>query len=510
MALGSINQRISLTILPIDGGVAVRYCLMGAEFRRGTPLICGEAGLLERATALCVQDDAGIVPCTTVSSELPGREITLARSTRGRLYVSYSIVTTGDRLVLEVGAYSPKFKHGRASSLLILPHLDGTFALSLAGISSKSLILSCPAESGARIYGSVEQLYDTYFFLSDDSCEYTMRGVRIVYRGTESLGMIGRIADYFASAHGYVYSAFDSPVPRLTLMLSVEPDALPRGIAVHGATVIVCDERFLGSIALCRVIDHEVMHGLCYLNEEGTEWFTEGVAEALALVLPFVDGRLPVSQVVRRINTASHWASRVPNLGCHPGYPGDAMKEVNSAVFREPYHLGLIYLFNIWSGLEEVHYTLIDLLCEVREIQLLGGLVDSRQWRELLTACGIKDELIAPRVEDSAMAFATLPSDFRGRIQHDSVTTFAKVEPGFSWDTFDTGLASGVADGCPAHVAGVRNGDILIGLPSLEEIIARNLDVMEFSVESARSGRRLRIPTGFESVTSRCWSEPGS
>jgi predicted metalloprotease with PDZ domain len=205
---------------------------------------------------------------------------------------------------------------------------------------------------------------------------------------------------------------------------------------------------------------------------EDLVWLNEGLADYYGIVLPFRAGILPEETFLARVNLqarlgyASPYRDR-PLADLEPLYWTDFRAQ------QEPYYRGLFYLARVDAALRaRGRGTLDDLVRRLRARSPSAGPLRAGHWREMVAAeLGSEGERLLKTVLLGSME--PPPAGLWGEAFECRLAEAPVPDPGFDVSTFVTKTVAGLRPGGPAARAGLRDGDVLVTMPSYQTFATR-------------------------------------
>jgi predicted metalloprotease with PDZ domain len=246
------------------------------------------------------------------------------------------------------------------------------------------------------------------------------------------------------------------------------------GSALTHSFVVGWHEQTVDSVErLDAFIDHELVHEWVQLDGsyEESVWLNEGLADYYGVVLPFRAGLLSEEAFLDRVNLQARlgYASLYRNL------PLSDLAALYWSDFRaqqEPYYRGFFYLAGVDFALRTRGRTLDDLVGRLRSRHRSGKPGHVSHWRAMVT-----DELGAEgdRLLDGVLlgSMAPPPAAIWGDAFECRLDEAPVIEAGFDVSTFITGTVTGLRPDGPAALAGLRDGDVLVSMPTYNALVTR-------------------------------------
>jgi hypothetical protein len=223
------------------------------------------------------------------------------------------------------------------------------------------------------------------------------------------------------------------------------------------------------------LLAHEMVHNWLQLAGQHGEvsWYDEGAAQYYSLVLSFRAGLLTPAQFLEQLNSraAGYYTSPLRSI---------TLKQAEERYWHDPlasylpYSRGFMYLAITNARIlakSDSRRSLDDLVHEIRELEARGQAYDNAVWVRLVTRKlgrqGTRDyddmvagkQLVPPR------------SAFAPCLRLEKVAE-REFEPGFDTSALSDPkrVVRGLIPGSAAAVAGLRDGDQIVEVPSLQEI----------------------------------------
>lgn len=513
--------RLALTLAAVDDRLRVSYVCHGLSVPAGAVVaklpgrVAGLSTIPVDAMELDVRDDLGRVPVhhsMTSDDDDPVHCWQTPRPTRGPLRVSYIARPPGE---VPAGAHPPLDLRAEGGGLsgcgrlfLALPPAEGPVDLRLRWIGlqqGSSGICSLGAGDLALTVADLEELRDSYFVVGSAAVSRHPSEPVSAHYLTRPPFDVTAFIDHTAAVHAHLAAVFGDDPPDLQVFF--RHNAAQRGLSGAALTRSFVtgwnDQLTQSGERLEAFVDHELVHGWIDIDGpyEETVWHNEGLADYYGVVIPFRVGLLSESAFLRRINLHA----RLAFASTHREEPLSELAPAYWTDFRaqqEPYHRGFFYFAELDRALRSraTAISLEDLVRKVRRRQRLGDHVDVVAWQTMVEAeiGALARELLEPvllgslRLPDPEIWGPRL----RCRLEEVPV-----LDIGFAPSTYITNVVSGLRPGTVAANAGLRDGDILLGLPSYEDLVLRSPGDV-FEVRLMRDGTEERaILHAFDTTT---------
>lgn len=522
----SLDLELSLT----PDGLHVSYVVAGVQVDAGAPFldmpgdVVGVHCVDLRHSNLEIRDDSGEIPSTLKSSapatsaggSSGNTEVVLGRTTRGPVRVSYVARPRPVGSSLE-GGHPPiglrqgkNGASGQGRTFLLLPRLECSFRFFLRWGQSRGHVGVSSAGEGNVTFTatSVERVLDMFFMIGVVRTLHDESAMRVHTLDEWPFKDPQKFLAYCARARQSLARWFGDEPAAYHAFVRVNDYPGLSGSVVNGGIIVGCNREEVRSQDVRAFIDHESVHDWAYLDGpyEESVWFNEGLAEFLALMIPFEEKRLDVGHFLNRVNRAARLTyagplRRTPLARIAPNYWTDPLSQ------REPYLRGLFYFAQLSHALiSQGSSPLRELIVDVRRRQKHGKRVDASAWDWMVRSQ--LDDVGTQFLRDLLLGDGQLPDphiwgrDFDHHLQDALV-----VEPGFSTSCFFTKVVDTVRPGTPADGAGLEPGDRFLNLPSFYEAASGRAG-RSVSLNVQRDGRvfPVRLELGTEVVKTPLWT----
>lgn len=474
----------------IANGMAVKYSYTPAPDSKA-PLTLEldtlEPGL-ERSTdvvaGLVASDDRGALPLQNQGRREKGPRTyetwTTARPTSGTVHVSYRMhvarnVVTKRGPVVDLQAAGGGVSGGYVG-FLVLPDIAG------ATLDTQVHWNLPPGEKAVSSYGEGD--YRGTFTADKLTGALFLAGPVKTYRapgqakgaGLEVHGL-GIPQKQLESAGGWAARAYAAEVkafnlgnarPYRFMIRSYDGGANPSGRAAEQSFLLyVPPGADPGTNTLHNTVAHEMVHSLArYLEKEDVDgdWYTEGMADYLALVIPDTAGLYTPSDYLELVKSQSagyytNAKRSVPNSGIA------ATVWTGRNAWLLPYNRGAMYFADLDAKLRSrgAKVSVLDLANEMSRRIDAGEPADRHTWLDVLSA------------RTGPWAIRDWNDMMDGKIIFPVAGAFGPCMHARKQDVriFDLGFSSpvrlnagsvigGLKQGSPAELAGLRNGDLLV------------------------------------------------
>jgi hypothetical protein len=457
---------------------------------------------------LTASDDLGPMPlaCTTTGSGVVTRPLwrrwTVGRPSVGQVEVRY--LAPYRTVDTHTAAGHPPLDlrregggvTGTGVSFLALPPPSGRWQIGLRWQASGGSPLDGACSLGVgdvTADGTTEVLRDSHYMAGDLNSARTA-GVTVWWLTPPSFD-IRAFTARIAKHHEIIAGAFGGSAGELQVFLRSNPYPGLSASAFPSSFVVGWDHGSPDAATrLDHTLAHELVHGWVHLDGEPDEtvWFNEGAADYFATVLPLRHGLLSRSAFLDRVNLAARLCYANP----YRDLPLTATIPLAWTDFRAqqlPYGRGMFYLADLDARLAEraPAGSVQELVTRVISRQRSGQHVGLPEWADMVSATTGVDE--TPRID--AMVFQA-----DGRPRADTwgpqfeyfVDDAPVIDPGFDPSTFTTRRITGLAPHGPAATAGLADGDLVLNLPSYEQL-ARRQPAQPFSITVQRDGQPLVV-----------------
>jgi len=524
-------RSLNLTLEVTDNGLLVAYRLAGVHF----PVHAVVAKLPVRVAGVLtirlddedleVEDDEGAIGvrsemCSSDDADDPATCWYTSRATRGAVRVAYRARTrvvdaaTSDGhppvdLRTEAGGVT-----GPGRAFLALPPLEGELDLSLTWVIAdrRGQIGVCSFGVGDLDLGatSLEALLDCHYMAGDvTTVDHSCLPVSVHYLTRPSFDA-DAFADHTAQVNQALASTFHESPPPFRVFLRRNPYRGMSGSALRHSFVAGWNEHTVDSMErLESFIDHELVHEWVRLDGpyEEAVWHNEGLADYYGIVLPFREGLISEDSFLSRVNLQARlgYASpyrNVPLSELVPLYWSDFRAQ------QEPYYRGFFYFAHLDFALR-AHgrhaYTLDDLVRQLRAQRQSGEQVEADKWRAMVaTELGHEG---ARLLNDVLLGSVTPPpTSVWGEAYECHLEEAPVIDPGFDVSTFITGTVTGLRSHGPAALAGLRDGDVLVAVPTYNGFVSQAPgQAAEVRFRRGTQESTIHFQPGFETALVPSW-----
>jgi hypothetical protein len=506
-----------------DNGLRVAYRLDGVHFPADAVVaklrvqVAGVPTIRLDEEDLEFEDDDGPIEvrselCSSDDAEDPATCWYTSRATRGAVRVAYRARTRGVDAATSAGHPPVDLRTeaggvtGPGQAFLALPPLEGQLDLSLRWViaDGRGRIGVCSFGTGDLDLGamSLEALLDCHYMAGDvTTVDHSHLPVSVHYLTRPSFDA-DAFADHTAQVNQALASTFHESPPPFRVFLRRNPYRGMNGSALTHSFVAGWNEQTADSVErLEAFIDHELVHEWVSLDGpyEEAVWHNEGVADYYGIVLPFREGLISEASFLSRVNVQARlgYASpyrNVPLSELVPLYWSDFRAQ------QEPYYRGFFYFARLDLALR-THgshgYTLDDLVRQLRDRRKSGERVQAEEWQAMVAAelghegARLLDDVLLGSMEPP-------PASVWGETFEYHLEEAPVIDPGFDVSTFITGTVTGLRSDGPAALAGLRDGDVLVTMPTYNGFVS----------QAPGQAAELRLRRGTQEST--IYFQPGS
>lgn len=526
-----VVRSLNLLLAIIDDGLWVEYRLDGANFAMDAVVaklpvhVAGVPAIYLDDEDLEMEDDDGLIGfrselCSSHDAEGPAICWHARRATRGAIRIAYRAkarevdVATSDGhppvdLRFEAGGVT-----GPGHAFLALPPLEGKFDVYLRWViphgAGKTGVCSFGAGNLDLGAMSFEALLDCHYMVGDVTSVGPSQAPVSVHYLTRPSFDTHAFAEHTAKMNQALATTFHAIPTPFRVFLRHNPYRGLSGSALTHSFVAGWNEHTLDSVErLEAFIDHELVHEWVGLDGpyDETVWYNEGIADYYGIVLPFRAGLISEGLFLSRVNLQARlgYASvyrNVPLSDFAPLYWRDFRAQ------QEPYYRGFFYFARLDVALRDHgrhHYTLDDLVRRVREQRRSGERVQVDTWQVMVAdelgheGTRLLDDLLRGSMEPP-------PALVWGETFECHLEEAPVIDPGFDVSTFITGTVTGLMPGGPAACAGLRDGDILITVPTYNGFVSQPAgQAAEVGLRRGTQELTIQFQPGFDTAFVPAW-----